>query len=232
MKNSTIAFILSLGLFSYCSQHDEKSENQSNDTTAVIEKQPDSSKLVKDGQTDSLAYDADIAACDSVKYDPPIIAGHFTSRAELETYSAVLFDTNGTPLSYLPDCEDYMESAEATTRKSPTLYLLNETDSIFIHKGQVFGVIYFKNEGDVNNDGLDDIGYIGDWADLSNLNSYKLLSWNGSEWITILDYQIHEGMIEESMTDGRMFETLSDSTVKIMDYEAGEFIEKVVTLKK
>jgi len=90
---------------------------------------------------------------------------------------------------------EYEITVDLTYAKDPYAYLLcsnPKIDTLMIGSGQVFGLMYLKNEGDLNEDGIDDISYIRDNADWSNLNSCHIASYINNKWQDIFTFPINE----------------------------------------
>ena len=68
-------------------------------------------------------------------------------------------------------------------------------DTLKIGEGQIFGLYWLKNEGDLNGDGTDEVSYVPDYADWSNFNSCHLMTWRSSGWQKLLAFHIHEDQI-------------------------------------
>ena len=63
--------------------------------------------------------------------------------------------------------------------------------------GQVFGLSYLKNEGDLNNDGRDEISYVIDWADWSSVNTCHISTFDDEKWIELYSFPIRDWQISE-----------------------------------
>lgn len=68
-------------------------------------------------------------------------------------------------------------------------------DTLKVGEGQIFGLSWLKNEGDLNGDGSDEISYVPDNADWSNLNGCYLMTWRGGHWEQLLAFDIHESSL-------------------------------------
>ncbi|MEO3403613.1 hypothetical protein AAFN85_06900 [Mucilaginibacter sp. CAU 1740] len=61
-----------------------------------------------------------------------------------------------------------------------------------INSGGSFGLLYLKNEGDLNGDGNDEVSYVTNNADWSSLNSYTILTYKHGKWNTLYWFPIWE----------------------------------------
>jgi hypothetical protein len=62
----------------------------------------------------------------------------------------------------------------------------------FSDADQVFGFRYVTNLGDLDGNGTDEIGYVMEWADWSSCNSYRVVTYTGTEWKQILAFATHD----------------------------------------
>lgn len=83
--------------------------------------------------------------------------------------------------------------------KKPYSYLTadnKQMDTLHISKiPQHLGLLFLKNEGDLNNDGTDEIGYVVNWTDWSNLNRYHLFTYSKNGWVELYSFPIWEWQI-------------------------------------
>ncbi len=97
-----------------------------------------------------------------------------------------------------PVRDDYDKWVAWTVTRHPLVVLTSsdkELDTLKIGEGQIFGLCWLKNEGDLNGDGTDEVSYVPDYADWSNFNSCHLMTWRSSGWQTLLAFDIHEDQI-------------------------------------
>ena len=64
-------------------------------------------------------------------------------------------------------------------------------------QSQMLGLLYIKNEGDLDDDGGDEISYVINWADYSNTNECILMSYKNNKWIELYRFDIFETMVPE-----------------------------------
>ncbi|MBL7950968.1 MAG: hypothetical protein JNM62_04555 [Flavobacteriales bacterium] len=71
-------------------------------------------------------------------------------------------------------------------------------DTLFIRTGGgTFGLALLMNEGDLDGDGRDEIGYVLDHADWSNTNTYIVMSFDGYEWTELFRFAIWDWQLSE-----------------------------------
>ncbi|MGZ4042282.1 MAG: hypothetical protein ACXVPU_19620 [Bacteroidia bacterium] len=96
---------------------------------------------------------------------------------------------------------DYDQTVRLTDQKAPYSYISSsdtKIDSLFIaNTGQFFGLALLHNEGDLDGNGTDEISYVIDYADWSNLNSCHIMTYTKTGWKELLKFDIHESEIPE-----------------------------------
>lgn len=132
-----------------------------------------------------------------------------------------------------PDME-YDTLVEVVFATHPKLYLSSSNAAIkdlpVSDIDQLFGFLQLKNEGDLNGDGTDEVSYIVNFADWSNLNRFHIVSFRNGQWQELVNFEIREWQLEDEKplfaknTDGTL-------TVKTFDEEANE-VEKTIPIKK
>lgn len=88
---------------------------------------------------------------------------------------------------------------------------------LVIREGPSFGLAHLVNEGDLNGDGRDEIGWVGHWADYSNVNTYHITSWNGREWIELASFGMWEWQLPELPGAEREFGLVGQTGLHVSD---------------
>ena len=88
---------------------------------------------------------------------------------------------------------------------------------LMIRKGDSFGLAHLMNEGDLNGDGRDEIGWVGHWIDYSNVNTYHITSWNGSEWVELASFGMWEWQLPELPGSEREFGLIGQRGLHVSD---------------
>ena len=113
---------------------------------------------------------------------------------------------------------DWENNLDLIIKKLPVtrLYASIPTVDTFIvtKEAQQIGLFHFRNLGDLNEDGKDEIGYAINWLDNSNLNHYHIVSIIDNKFKEIFSFNINEMFCYEGS------EELFDNK---------EFIQKQVT---
>lgn len=169
--------------FSSCketSTTDTKQDSKTNDSTKVEEPIKDTKK-VEEGPIFGHRF---------------IIKGDFDGDGQqeklIEHFQSGI-DKKETSKSHTK-IKEYFELIEYVMEKQPYSFVTSDNTAIDTLKisegGQVLGLSFLKNEGDLNNDGIDDISYVVNWADQSNLNTWKIATYKKGEWKTLYSFDI------------------------------------------
>lgn len=90
----------------------------------------------------------------------------------------------------------YEELVERTLAKAPYSFATCNNPAIdtvhFARKEQLLGLSYLKNEGDLNGDGTDEISYVINWADWSNVNTCHVSSFKNGQWVSLYSFAIRD----------------------------------------
>lgn len=96
---------------------------------------------------------------------------------------------------------DYGDMVDMTIKKKPVSFVLSDNkkvDTLRIYSGgQLFGISYLKNEGDLNGDGTDEVSYVIDWADWSNNNFWCIVTYKNHKWIELYRFQIWDWQLPD-----------------------------------
>lgn len=143
---------------------------------------------------------------------------------------------------------DYAELVDLTIKKEPFSFLVSDNsiiDTLHISNDkQLLGLSYLKNEGDLNGNGSDEISYVVNWADWSNLNTCNIMTYRNKEWESLYSFPIWDWQLPdlpEAVNDYGLFglnEKLiyasSDSNNKLMEKQLNDFsglVKKIATNK-
>lgn len=90
--------------------------------------------------------------------------------------------------------EDYGDMVDLAIKRNPKSFVLSnnkQIDTLQISSGgQLFGISYLKNEGDLNGDGTDEVSYVIDYADFSNLNTWHIVTYKNGKWQELCQFPI------------------------------------------
>ncbi len=89
---------------------------------------------------------------------------------------------------------------ELISKKQPKSFCLSDNknfDTLNISSTPNFGIYFLKNEGNLNNAIGDEISYVVDWADWSNLNTFHIVTLKNNKWVEIASFPIWEWQLSE-----------------------------------
>lgn len=82
-------------------------------------------------------------------------------------------------------------------RQDSDLYLfINKTKKQTLHLGRAQGLYCLLNIGDANFDGKDEIAFVVDYLDFSNLNSCKIYSFCQGKWVALKQFNVNESAFD------------------------------------
>ncbi len=132
-----------------------------------------------------------------------VIRGDFDGDGRQDTLTEHYFslrygeETN----KYYDSLEDYDQQVAMAVNKVPYSFVSSNTraiDTLSIWRGgQLFGLAYLKNEGDLDGDGADEISYVIDWADWSSINTGYLMSYKHHKWKELYHFDIWDWQIPQ-----------------------------------
>ena len=143
---------------------------------------------------------------------------------------------------------DYDYNVAFAVQKDASVFLTSDNpliDTLHIAKGgQLFGISYLKNEGDLDGDGGDEISYVIDWADWSNWNTWYIMTCKNGKWKELYSFEIwdwqlpalpyitnHYGLFG---TDDKIIIPENDTVNALIEKELREFkglVQKIQTNK-
>lgn len=103
----------------------------------------------------------------------------------------------------------------------------------FSNSVPLFGLYYIKNEGDLDDDGADEISFILDWADFSTTNTCYIASYKNGKWINLYSFPTWEWAADEQMDKGGLIKKLATNKIEVK-YRTDEADQatKIVDLSK
>jgi len=184
---SFITFIFCLTIFacnnqankSYVSQHKDSSVKLNADSSKTFTNTNSESKLF--GERLNLTGDFN---GDGIK--DSIFESYISGLSGKETFKVL-------------DTTDWENNVDLVVKNAPiALFYSNikNADTFIVTKEpQQTGISLMENLGDLNNDKGDEIGYIINWADNSNLNTYHIISLNkNKKWQELFSFPINESV--------------------------------------
>ena len=96
---------------------------------------------------------------------------------------------------------DYDQLVVLNARKRPYSFVLSGNEAIdTLHISsmeQQIGLLFLKNEGDLNGDSTDEVSYVINYADWSNLNTRHIMTYKGNKWQELYSFPIWEWQLPE-----------------------------------
>ena len=95
---------------------------------------------------------------------------------------------------------DYDYSHDMVFKKKSHSFLESDKKSVGnleIQSGGSFGLLYLKNEGDLNGDGNDEVSYVINKADWSSLNEYNIVTYKNGKWVNLYWFPIWEWQLPQ-----------------------------------
>ncbi|MGC4102136.1 hypothetical protein [Ferruginibacter sp.] len=143
---------------------------------------------------------------------------------------------------------EYDQLVALTMKKEPYCFITSDNNSIdsfhIAADGQLLGLSYLKNEGDLDGDGADEISYVINWADWSNLNTWHIATYKNKKWVELYSFPIWDWQLPdlpETFSEYGLFglenkfiDTKNDTADKRMEKELLNFpglVKKIGTDK-
>lgn len=172
-----------------------------------------------------------------VKYDSLLlktIKGDFNGdRIEDILKERLITSIDNKSIRRLPKIE-YDSLVELIYRKKPILSLQSENNTIpelILSKNASFGLLWIKNEGDLNNDGSDEISLVIDWADWSAVNTCIVYSLQNGEWTEFAKFGVREWQITNNPKFNGFIQENASGDFKVSTFNS-EMNEKLIPLEE
>jgi hypothetical protein len=180
-------------LFLLASCKDSKASKDSEATTkkAVVKENVAGDKKAQDSLTPIFGYRFAIWGDFDGDGKRESLTEHYYSRRDgREAYK--FYDNVENDYDIWDSVMDKMPYSFATS-SNPAI------DTLRISKvSQLFGIAYLKNEGDLNEDGSDEVSYVTDYADMSSLNTWHIMTYDKEEWKELYSFPIWDWQLPET----------------------------------
>jgi hypothetical protein len=177
-----------------------------------------------------------------------IIEGDFDGDGKKEKLIEHYFSqkTHAETNKFYEGLDDYDDLVTMSIYKEPFSFVLSDSkkvDTLHISSmGQLLGLSYLKNEGDLNGDGTDEVSYVINWADWSNLNTWHIATYKNNRWEELYSFPIWDWQLPDLPgafndyglfgTQGKIVNAENDSINKLMETELMNFPGLVKKIKK
>ncbi len=169
-----------------------------------------------------------------------IIEGDFDGDGKKEKLVEHYFskiDNQESP-KYYQNMPEYGNFVTLVTEKKPFSFALSDNPKIdtlvFSDNPQLLGLAFLKNEGDLNGDGTDELSFVVNWADWSNLNTWQIYTYQDKKWKSIYSFPIWDWQLPnlpESFNQYGLFGTESKGTISPDDPIVKEQEEELKNFK-
>jgi hypothetical protein len=132
-----------------------------------------------------------------------IISGDFDGDGKKEKLIEHFFSglDNCETNKFYDGLSDYGQLVALTVKKETFSFVSSDNnliDTLHISfGGQLLGLSYLKNEGDLNGDGTDEVSYVVDWADWSNLNTWHIVTYKNKKWTELYSFPIWDWQLPD-----------------------------------
>jgi hypothetical protein len=138
---------------------------------------------------------------------------------------------------YYDSLADYDQLVNLTVAKDPISFVISENKNIdtlgIAAGGQLLGLSYLKNEGDLNGDGTDEVSYVVQWADWSNCNTWHIVTYKNNRWTELYSFDIRDWQLPDLPEtfndyglfglDNKIINTTNDSVNDILEKQLLDF---------
>ncbi len=131
------------------------------------------------------------------------IQGDFDGDGKKETLTEVYISTidNKVLSKNNDDNLDYEAYRSSVEQQKPKTSLTSSnnaiSDFVVTNDPSQSGLLYLKNEGDLNNDGTDELSYVINWTDHSTMNKVHIVSYKNGQWEELYSFSIRESIFSE-----------------------------------
>jgi hypothetical protein len=124
---------------------------------------------------------------------------------------------------YYDGMEDMGDAIDTNAKLQPISFITSSNPLIdTLHIGadaQVDGIEYIKNEGDLNNDGTDEIAYVINYLDWSSCNTCHIVTYKNNKWEELYSFSIHDWQLPVLPLVNRSLRMkgFTDTVIKLSD---------------
>lgn len=199
MKSPLIISFFVLTLHFSC--HSSTKKTQDEKTTSYIDTlQQDISKPANQLEETLKTIPKNIKPVLGYKF---ILTGDFDGDGKKEKLIEHFFSglDNKETNKFYDSLSNYDQLVALTVKKEPFSFVSsdnNRIDTLHISSGgQLLGLSYLKNEGDLNGDGTDEVSYVVNWADWSNLNTWHIVTYKNKKWTELYLFPIWDWQLPD-----------------------------------
>lgn len=161
------------------------------------------------------------------------IVGDFNGDGSVDTlYESYISSITKLELEKVPDYNDFERNIELTIQNKPLTRIYSNlvgVDTLNVTKEyQQSGLRNFMCLGDLNSDNHDEFGFMINWADYSNLNTFHIYSLKGNTFKNIFSFRMNEYVNFDSdnlFQDGTFIRAVGNKTIEYKFYSDSATIE-------
>jgi hypothetical protein len=190
---SIVAHLL-IVLLCVCKQLPGKKDCQTEQTAITLSR----SGLISDTVDDSGIQQTEQQHFPRVHGYYFVISGDFDGNGTNETLTEHFYSSSeNRDVSKLSDSiDDYDQFVNLIIQKDVYSFVMCDSctiDTLHIASGgRSFGLAYLKNEGDLNGDGSDEVSYVVNFTDWSQLNTWYIMTYKNGAWRKLYTFPIWE----------------------------------------
>ncbi|HMA64712.1 MAG: hypothetical protein ACM31E_00870 [Fibrobacterota bacterium] len=187
-----VAIFCLITLFCFCKQIPEKSRDQ-NDSDDLIKSHADHTQKASDNGTALQNNHPKLPLVYGFYF---AISGDFDGNGTKETLTEHFFSLSEKreTSKWCDSIDDYNLLIGLIVKKEAYSYVICDTSSIdtlhIASGGRSFGLAYLKNEGDLNGDGTDEVSYVVNFTDWSELNTWYIMTCKNGSWEKVYSFPI------------------------------------------
>ncbi len=150
------------------------------------------------------------------------IVGDFNGDKTIDTlYESYISSLTNKETNKILDNQDWEHNIDLIINNHPITRLYSNipgVDTFTVTKeAQQAGLYHYRNLGDINNDGREEIGYAIKWTDNSNLNRYHIIELRNNKFEELFSFQINEALLidnQEGLFDnGELIKQKGNKTI-------------------
>ena len=184
MKRVFLFSITIFSLFLFSCKEDSENENK-----AALKNQV-KSKLSEEKTKDIDTINSNFE--ENTTEESVFIKGYFYSSTKIDTLDFKTFSKiKNVYLDSIPSFEDFEKKVDYIYTNEIEIHITNKNNNPL--KFENASSLYFiENIGDNNNDGLDEIAVVVNYADQSSYNNCKIYSYCNNNWKLLFEFSINE----------------------------------------
>jgi hypothetical protein len=171
------------------------------------------------------------------------VTGDFNGDSIIDTvYESYISAISGRETYMDMDTTDWEENIKMIIDNKPVSRLytsIKGVDTFVVtNDPQLRGLLRLENLGKINGENSDKLGYVINWADFSNINSYHIIALSQNKWEEIYSFPINEAVNfqPENLFDGKhIVKVLPNGQIKYKYYndnaEVSDSVISLVSLK-